>query len=134
MIGRKTLDEYESDDASTTMSVLSSRPDGPSVVMPSLKSVLGKAAAGGGGGETKSVSSVSTRMLIASANPFQSSSPGSQTQGTVVSFQLTDSLGNELNVSNTSEPFIIRVPTNKPANAFISSVKITGFTYHKVNF
>jgi hypothetical protein len=122
LVSSKTLDEQENE----ATSVFASKPDGPSVIMPSLKNVLNKESG-------EAVTSISTRMLVAAANPFQSSSPGFQTQGTVVSFQLTDSAGNELNVSNTSEPFVIRVPTNKPASAFISSVKITGFTYHKVN-
>ena len=75
---------------------------------------------------------ISTQFLMSNSNPFQGSSKTKQTSGTIVSLTLKDENGNALNISNTEEPFVIRIPAPSPAESYNSSVELVGFTYFKV--
>lgn len=96
---------------------------GPSIRMPSLNKVIKDGSA---------PASVSTKMLVSASNPFQSSSPGKQAKGTIVSMELTDENGNPLSINGTDEPFVIQVPNQEPARAYKSNVDLIGFTYYKL--
>jgi len=97
---------------------------GPSIEMPALSKILTN---------DSKVHAISTKMLVFASNPFKSASGNSNTKGSIVSLQLSDSDGNELKINNTDEPFVIQIPAQMPAKSFKSSVNLTGYTYFKVN-
>lgn len=110
----------ESDESGTTFSSDSS---GTSIVMPPLTKVVN-------GSNNSAPASISSKMLVSASNPFQSSKGSAS--GTIVSLELTDENGNELEINGTAEPFNIKIPAQKPAKSFKSSVGLFGFTYYKV--
>lgn len=93
---------------------------GSSIKMPSLSSVLNDSAP----------NNIQTKMIAAGSNPYQNSA--AQVSGSIVSLELTDSSGNPIKVSNTSEPFVIRIQPTSVASAFRASVPRVGYTIHKV--
>ena len=99
---------------------------GPAIKMPSLNMVIGS--------NGSAPSSISTKFFVSAVNPFQSSSSDKQARGSIVSMELSDENGNPLSINNTKAPFVIRVPSPQPANAYQSSVNLVSFTYYKVNF
>jgi hypothetical protein len=97
--------------------------NGPSIVMPALSKVLSS---------DSRPPAISTKMLVFASNPFKSTEGNSNTKGSIVSLQLSDSDGNELKINNTDEAFVIQIPAQTPAKSFKSSVNLTGYTYFKV--
>ena len=96
---------------------------GPSIKMPALGKVM-KNADG-------SESDVATKMFSSATNPFQSSDPNTQANGPIVSMELADANGNPIPVNNTDEPFVIRVPAQKPARSYQASINLTAINYYK---
>ena len=98
--------------------------NGASIQMPKLSSVFKDTS--------KVASGFQTKMVASDSNPYQSSQ--SSVTGSIVSLDLTDNDGNPLAISNTTEPFLIRIKCKQPARAFRANVSQVGITYHKVRF
>lgn len=117
IVGKKNLNDTA--DGETTFESES----GPSIKMPSFSKVYDNSSSG--------VSGIQTKLIISDSNPFQSTSKG-QAQGTILSLELSDDSGNELNINGTLEPFDLMIPSKQPAKGFMSSVDLFGITYLKV--
>jgi hypothetical protein len=109
-------------DASANSSQSFNSEGGSSIEMPKLSSVFKDASKITGGFQAK--------MVASASNPYVSSK--SQVSGSIVSLDITDDSGNPIAVTNTSEPFVINVPSPEPAKGFKSIVNRTGITYHKL--
>lgn len=96
--------------------------DGPTITVPSLNNVMNSSDVSGG---------VQTKLIVTSSNPFQSTSK-SQISGSILSLELADASGKELQINNTNEPFKLMIPAQQPARAFRASVDLFGITYFKV--
>lgn len=117
LVGLQAFNESNEEKTSFTSN------NGPSIEMPALSKILTS---------NSKVPAISTKMLVFASNPFKSVAGNSNTKGSIVSLQLSDSDGNELKINNTDEPFVIQIPAQTPAKSFKSSVNLTGYTYFKV--
>ena len=84
--------------------------------------------------DTSSMGSVSTKLIVSKSNPFQSAGSSSGVSGPIVTLSLSDDSGSDLDVNNTKNPFVIKIPPQEEAGEISASVSIVDFNYHKVNF
>lgn len=96
---------------------------GTKISMPKLKNVLNDSQQG--------LPEVSTKLIVADKNPYQSVGSKSTINSPIVTLQLADDDGNELLINNTKEPFVINIPSKGPIETISSFVKLLEITYHK---